>query len=93
MTPKELHEICHEAAQECPQFRGYDDDQTFRLASGNLCEFGKIPGKGYATVIQFWKEEGHLFNMGYYECLPRDIQQMFDEIDMVIAKAINGYFK
>ena len=93
MTPKELHEICHEAAMQCPQFRGYDDDQNFLLSNGQKCEFGDIPRKGYAAVIQFWKVEGHLFDMGYHECLPPNVQQMFDEIDAVIAKAIKDYFK
>jgi DUF971 family protein len=93
VTPKELHETCHEAAMQCPQFQGYDDDQNFLLPDGRSVEFGDIPKKGYAAVIQFWKEEKHLFEFGYFECLPPDVQQMFDEIDAVIAKAIKDYFK
>lgn len=72
----------------CPQFAGYDDDQTF-----NGVEFSRVPNKGYAAVINFWKEDKHLFGLGYLAEAPPEVQQMFKDIDKVIAKAIKNYFK
>lgn len=89
MTPREFHEACHEAVQECPQFRPYDDDQQV-IGYG---EFGKIPKKGWPTVIRFWKEEPLLWESGYEAALPEEVQEAFNELETVIDKAIKGYFK
>lgn len=90
MTPTELHNICHEAALQCPQFRGYDDDQCF---VGELRSFGDIPKGGFPAVVKFWREEGHLFNLGYDATLPEHIQELFANIDDVINKAITSHFR
>lgn len=90
MTPAELHEICHQAAQGCPQFRGYDDDQYF---SGQRRAFGDIPKGGFPAVIKFWREEGHLFGLGYEADLPQHVRELFDTIDEVVNKAIAEHFK
>lgn len=90
MNPAELHAICHEAAQRCPQFNGYDDDQHF---SGQRRLFGDIPKGGFPAVIRFWREEGHLFDMGYEAELPQHVRTLFDDIDKVINEAITRHFK
>ena len=84
MTPQELHEIFHEAMQECPQFNCFDDDQEI-LGWG---QFGKIPRKGYAYVIRFWKEGTDLFDMGYDAALPNEVQQLLERIDKLFEKAV-----
>ena len=89
MSPKELHEICHEAMQECPQFDYYEDDSYFC----NYGEFKDIPKKGFSAVIRFWKEETSLFDTGYNEALPKYVQEAFEELDAVISNTINNYFK
>ena len=84
MTPKEFHEACYEAICECPQFRGYDDDTMF-VGYG---EFGDLPKKGWRKLIQFWKQEHLLWDMGYSKALPQEVQDLFDQIDTLFYEAI-----
>ena len=84
MTPKEFHEACHDACQECPQFRPYDDDQ-YIMGYGY---YGKIPKKGWVVLIKFWKEESLLWDKGYHEALPQEVQELFDCIDKLFEKSI-----
>ena len=84
MTPKEFHEACHEACQECPQFRYYDDDSQF----GEWGEFGDIPKKGIVNVVKFWRENEILWEYGYSECLPCEVKDLFDRIDALLDDAI-----
>ena len=89
MTPHEFHEACHEAISQCPQFRGYDDDQMFL---GGTVPFAKIPKKGMYAVYQFWKDEALLMEHGYYKALPEEAQDIFERIEKVIAAAIKKEF-
>ena len=89
MTPHELHEIFHEAMQECPQFDHFDDDQDI-LGFG---EFGKIPRKGHAHVIRFWKEATSLFDMGYDAVLPKEVRELLERIDEIFVKAVKEAMK
>ena len=90
MNAKYIHDACHEAMLECPQFRGYDDDAYF----DGYGEFGDIPKKGIYKTIMFWREWGHnLWNSGYEQALPENVIEMFDNIDKVMEKAINDYCK
>lgn len=88
MTPKELHNICHQAAMQCPQFRAYSSDQRI-----DGIKFGSIPKKGYVAVINFWKDDLILWEYGYYEALPDEVQQLFEDIDKVMNKAVKNYCK
>lgn len=88
MTPKKLHKICHEAAMQCPQFKGYDNDQYV----GDK-KFGKIPKGGYYEVIKFWKADHYLFSLGYCDALPEHVLEMFENFDKVVEQAVNQYFK
>lgn len=90
MTPKELHEACHNACLECPQFLGYDDDQKFL---GGSIAFSKIPKKGMYAVYTFWKDNAILMEHGYYKALPPEAQDIFDNIEAVIKKAIKEHFQ
>ena len=89
MTPKEFHEACHEACYECPQFRGYDDDTKF----GEWGEFGKIPNKGMAHVIKFWRDNEILWGSGYSAALPEEIQDLFAKIDELLNAAVRKALK
>lgn len=84
MTPTEFHEACHEACFSCPQFRGYDDDTIF----DEWGEFGNIPKRGMVKVVKFWRDERILWEMGYSEELPQDIQDLFERIDALLDEAI-----
>lgn len=90
MTPKEFHEACHNACLECPQFQGYDDDQQFQ---GGSTAFSKIPKKGMYAVYKFWKDDAILMDHGYYECLPPEAKEIFDNIEDVIKKATKEHFQ
>ena len=89
MTPKEFHEACHGAICQCPQFRGYDDDQMFLSGS---TPFAKIPKKGMYAVYQFWKDDALLMESGYYDALPEGAKDIFERIEKVIAAAIQKEF-
>lgn len=84
MTPKEFHEACHDACQACPQFRPYDDDQYIT----GYGYFDKIPKKGWMVLIKFWKEESLLWDRGYSEALPEEVQEIFDSIDKLFEESI-----
>lgn len=82
---RHLHDACHEAMLECPQFRGWDDDTIFE----GWGEFGNIPNLGLAKTIKFWREEGYLLWEHHYEdCLPEEYQRLFREIDVAIERTI-----
>ena len=90
MSPFELHEMCHEACQECPQFDYYDDDMEFP----GFGEFGNIPKRGMMNVVKFWREYGTLLWVsGYENALPPEAQELFEDIDKVINQALKDYFK
>lgn len=89
MTPKEFHEACHAAIQECPQFHGYDDDMYI----DGWGEFGNIPKKGWVAVIRFWKEEPLLWESGYDQALPEDVQELFDKVEKLLDAAIKEAVK
>ena len=84
MTPKEFHDICHEACCDCPQFVPYDDDQEFQ----GWGDFGDIPKQGWLKVIKFWKQERILWEMGYSEALPEEVLELFERIDTLLNEAI-----
>jgi hypothetical protein len=85
-----IHEACHEAMLECPQFSGYDDDEYF----SGYGVFGNIPKSGIYKTIMFWREFGFLlWENGYEETLPEDVRDLFDNIDIVIDSAIKNYIK
>lgn len=90
MTPKELHEACHEACMQCPQFRGYDDDT---IVDHRGTQFGDIPKRGMYAVYQFWKDDDLLWRGGYCEELPPEARRIFKEIEGVIKKAIQEHFQ
>ena len=89
MTPREFHDACHDAICECPQFDPYDDDQEI-LGWG---EFGNIPKKGWVKTIRFWKENDLLWDMGYSQCLPEEVQELFDKVDRLFEQAIKEALK
>lgn len=89
MTPQELWEVFEEAASECPQFRGINEDAT---------EQGFLPysilKKSYNGVISYWLNSeslgGHLIvSKGYDESLPSDVISMCQEYNRLMA----GYQK
>jgi hypothetical protein len=90
MDARYLHDACHEAACQCPQFLGYEDDGYFP----DYGEFGDIPKKGLYRTVQFWREYGHLlWEYGYEDHLPDDVKEVFENIDSVIAKSVKEYCK
>jgi hypothetical protein len=91
MTAQELHDDCYAAMCECPQFRGWDDDECF---SGYTHTFGDTPKQGMYKTIMFWREWGDLlWNKGYSDALSPNTLAVFDNIDKVIANAIKNYCK
>ena len=96
MNAKKLHEICYEAYLECPQAREWEGDEEIP----GFGRFYHIPKKGILNVYNYWKDDRILWEMGYYKAemgyykaLPDNIQKMFDEIEVVIQKAVNEYLK
>ncbi len=89
MNAKKLHQICYEAYLECPQAREYYGDEEIH----GWGRFYDIPKKGILNVYNYWKDDRILWEMGYYQALPDKIQKMFDEIEVVIQKAVNEYLK
>ena len=88
MTPQELHDECHRACMECPQFKMYPN----HLVITGLGEFGEIPKKGMYAVVQFWRNEDLLFGRhGYSAALSDDAIKIFNNIDRVIRDAIKNY--
>ena len=89
MTAQELHDACYAAICKCPQFRGWDDDQCF---SGYSHTFGDTPKQGIYKTILFWREWGDLlWDKGYAKALPKEVQDLFDNIERVIEQAIKDY--
>lgn len=89
MSPYELHEACHEACMECPQFDAYDDDTEFP----GFGEFGKVPKRGMMNVVKFWREYGTLlWESGYENALPDEAKMIFRDVDAVIDRALKEYF-
>lgn len=88
MTPKELHDACHEAKLECPGAIAYDDDTYF----SGFGMFAEIPEKGLMNVVKFWRDDNTLWESGYSEALPQEALTIFKDLDKVINKAINDYF-
>ncbi len=76
MSPYELHEMCHEAMLECPQFGGWDDDQLFV----HYGRFGDIPKKGIRHVFNFWNDESYLFETGYDDLLSDDAKTVIHKL-------------
>jgi hypothetical protein len=89
ITAKYIHDACHEACMQCPQFREIDDDCYFP-GWGN---FGDIPKKGIHKTILFWSNDELLWSKGYSAELPDDVKRIFKDIDKVIADAIANYCK
>lgn len=88
-----IHDACHQAAMNCPQFRGYDDDQQV-LVNGRWVDFGDLPNKGLETVVRFWRSPEQsggdlLFRKGYAEGLPEDVAQIFERVDALLSQAIS----
>jgi len=91
-TAQDIHDACYQAMCSCPQFQGFDDDEPF----DGWCDFGKIPSKGIAYTVRFWRDSGYaslLWDGGYADELPEHIRTLFDEIDRVIDAAIAAYCK
>ena len=90
MNAQYLHDACHDAVCQCPQFLGFDDDGYYT----GYGEFGNIPKKGLYKTVQFWREYGYLlWEHGYENQLPDDVKEVFDNIDGVIKTAVNNYCK
>ena len=89
MNAQHIHQSCHDAMYQCPQFRGYDDQDFI-----NYGNFDDIPKLGILKTIQFWREYGDLlWESGYENALPDDVRDLFDNIDRVINTAIKDYCK
>jgi len=89
MNAQDLHDACHEACMECPQFMSYDDDT---MISGWPHQFGDVPKYGLRNVIKFWRNHGDtLWNGGYDEALPSAVIQLFEAIDAIEQAAIDQY--
>ena len=85
MTPTEFHDACYAACYECPQFRGYDEDED--------TEFVNLPKKGMFAVVKFWRTNEILWEHGYYQALPEECQELFDKIDELLDQAIRDALK
>ncbi len=89
MTAQEIHDDCYAAMCQCPQFRGWDDDQCF---AGYKHTFGDTPKQGLYKTILFWREWGDLlWEKGYCDALSPTTLEIFNNIDRVIADAIKTY--
>lgn len=89
MTPREIHNACHKACAECPQFRVYAADLYFP----GYGKFMNIPKKGLIKVVKFWRKEKTLWKSGYAECLPNELQEMFARIDVLLGKSLKKAIK
>ena len=90
MNAHYLHDACHDAVCQCPQFLGYEDDTYFT----GYGDFSDIPKKGLYKTVQFWREYGYLlWEYGYEDELPDDVKEVFENIDSVIAKSVENYCK
>ena len=45
------------------------------------------------AVYTFWKDNAILMEHGYYKALPPEAQDIFDNIEAVIKKAIKEHFQ
>jgi hypothetical protein len=69
-------------------YRGFDDDQYFQ----GFGEYQNIPKKGMYKTIQFWKEWGYLlWDYGYDDALPEEVQTLFNDIDNIINEAVKNH--
>lgn len=87
-----VNEACMAACDECPQHRGFDDDQR-ELGGGVYTNVANLHKKGIAAVIKYWRDPqtiggGLLWDSGYSDCLDPAILEMFDNIDAIIDRAI-----
>ena len=87
MTAKRLNEICIDAYLSCPQ-------------SDEVCDYiqNDLPKEGLYAVIKYWSDPTTiggqtLINSGYYQALPRDVQELFNNIEIVVEKSIKQYIK
>ena len=93
---KYVHESCITAVEECPTFARFEDDQL-ELVRGNYISVEGLPDQGIEAVIGYWRDKetigGHLlWTMGYSVELPEDVQELFTDIDKVMAQALRDYF-
>lgn len=100
MTPKKLHDACVKAVQQCPQC-DYDDEHNdaYCKSYGEFYDNGKpLYKKGMFAVINYWKNPktiggNLLWDIGYYQCLPKKVQELFDKVDEITETAIKNYFE
>lgn len=91
---KEIHEAFLAACEECPSFRGFDDDQR-ELLRGEYVPVAKLYKKGVAAVIRYWRDPesigGHIIHKsGYIACVPEDVVNLLDRITEIENKAIDA---
>ena len=91
---EEINDACIVACESCPQFRGFDDDQT-ELVSGRYVNVANLGSKGPVAVVNYWKSKetiggNLLWNRGYSEALPDNVLQLFDKVDDLMAAAIEA---
>lgn len=92
MSAKYLNEAFIDACEQCPNFQGFDDDQT-EIVNGSYVNVAMLHKKGAAAVIRYWSDEttigGNLIhNSGYLEELPVEVVMLLDKIELIIDRAI-----
>lgn len=92
MNARLLNRACMDACDECPQHRGFDDDQS-ELHNGRYIDVATLHTKGIAAVIKYWRDPttiggALLWEHGYYQALDPEIQQLFEKVDTIVDNAI-----
>lgn len=91
-TAKDVHDACQAAAEQCPQFDGFDED-ALELVNGKTVPVGQLHTQGIEAVIAYWCNPATvggalLFESGYKAALPADLIDLFAQVDEMVAKAI-----
>jgi hypothetical protein len=91
-----VNKSCIEAVTECPQHREFEFDCD-ELVNGRSVNVNKLHKKGIGAVISYWNNKDTiggslLWEYSYCECLPQDVQSIFERVDDVIASAIEKEF-
>lgn len=90
---QDLHDACIAACEQCPQHRGFDSGE-FELLNGRYTDVTKLPSKGIAAVVQYWRDPatiggGLLWKSGYSECLDPQYNELFSTVDTIIEQALH----
>jgi len=92
MNAKELNEAFLEACGQCPQFRGFDDDQE-EMVDGRHINVASLHNKGSIAVLSYWRNAqtiggSVIHNAGYAACLPEEVVSLMERIDSIVNEAI-----